>query len=300
MNRDDILWTLEDAIDIESQDVLFQHLENSDQIKGLIYLPDELKRESPKHITTIRNKNFERVSFTRTHISGIIFRNCTFHHCLFIGTKISNCEFHDCRFISTNTHKILISRTYINPQSFQECLNEKKYQNIGLHLYRVLLKNYRDENQFVLARDAQFLFLQWQRYQDAFYVSQLWKNLRSKKQITDVIGMSASYIGRWVWEKFFGSGIRILPFIWTTLGVVVLLSAINFGFREQFGIMHGNIPITQCVDAFYFTTISLTTLGYGDLVPTTSIGRIFAALQSVLGFFLLGLLASILYRRVSQ
>ena len=299
MSRDDILWKLDDAIEIESQDELYTHLEKSGQLKDLIYLPEELERESFEHITTIGEKIFERVSFTRTHISGITFQNCTFLQCLFIGTKITNCEFHNCRFISTNTHKILISQTYINPQSFSECLDEKKHQNIGIHLYRVLLKNYRDENQIEFARDAQFFFLRWKRYQDAYYMSKLRKNLCSKKQIAEFICKSASYVGRWVWEKFFGSGIRILPYIRTTLGVIVLFSVINFLFREEFGIMRGNMLITNCVEAFYFTTISLTTLGYGDLVPTTSIGRVFAAFQSVFGFFLFGLLVSILYRRVS-
>jgi hypothetical protein len=37
------------------------------------------------------------------------------------------------------------------------------------------------------------------------------------------------------------------------------------------------------VDAFYFSVITLTTIGYGDVVPKTEIGKILAALFALIG-----------------
>jgi voltage-gated potassium channel Kch len=37
------------------------------------------------------------------------------------------------------------------------------------------------------------------------------------------------------------------------------------------------------VDSFYFTTVTLTTIGYGDLVPHTDIGKLITSAFAVLG-----------------
>lgn len=37
------------------------------------------------------------------------------------------------------------------------------------------------------------------------------------------------------------------------------------------------------VDAFYFSVITLTTIGYGDVVPKTEVGKILAALFALIG-----------------
>lgn len=42
-------------------------------------------------------------------------------------------------------------------------------------------------------------------------------------------------------------------------------------------------------DAFYFSVITITTLGYGDIVPVFPLTRIIAALQALLGVGLIGL-----------
>ena len=298
MSIDDKFWSLDSDNKIESQSKFYQHMKISDHLKDTTYLPDDLKQEQTPR-TVIKKKTFERVSFSKTHISGIIFQGCIFNECLFIDTTIENCKFHKCRFISSNVYKITISQTYIDPLSFSECLDKKKHQNIGVHLYQILLKNSRDEDQIVFERDAQFLFLRWKRFQDAYQISKSWKNLQSEDRINELIGPSVSFFFRWVWEICFGSGIRMKHYLVTVVCVTLLFSALNFCFREEFGLVRSGILITNCIEAVYFTTISLTSLGYGDIVPTTSYGRLFASVQSVFGFFLFAVLASMLFRKVS-
>ncbi len=41
------------------------------------------------------------------------------------------------------------------------------------------------------------------------------------------------------------------------------------------------------VDAFYFSTITLTTIGYGDLAPTTDGAKIFTAFYAIFGIGLM-------------
>ena len=50
----------------------------------------------------------------------------------------------------------------------------------------------------------------------------------------------------------------------------------------------------NCFDAIYWAVVSLTTVGYGDLYPTTEIGRIIAMLSSLMGIAIVALPASII------
>ena len=45
------------------------------------------------------------------------------------------------------------------------------------------------------------------------------------------------------------------------------------------------------IDAYYFTVITLTTVGYGDITPTTTIGKIFTTFYV---FFGIGILVALI------
>ena len=75
-----------------------------------------------------------------------------------------------------------------------------------------------------------------------------------------------------------------------TLGLgAALVFAGAIGFHELPGMISseaGDISTNKWVDAFYCSTITLTTVGYGDICPTSSIddtGRLFLIALSFLG-----------------
>ena len=47
-------------------------------------------------------------------------------------------------------------------------------------------------------------------------------------------------------------------------------------------------------DAIYWATVSLTTVGYGDLYPVTTVGKAISMVSSVLGIAIIALPASII------
>ncbi len=247
----------------------------------------------------IRDTTFERVSFSKTCISGFSFRNCTFDRCLFIGASIEDCEFHNCHFILTNTHKLSICRTYIDPMSFRRCLISRKHQNIGVHLYQMLLSNSRGTEQIEFERDAQFFFLRWKRLQDGYEIRNWTKREGTRRLSGRFVLKCFGYMRRWIWEKLFGSGLRLRYFLGTVGVTITSFTIFNYRLRRDLGLEVDGEPITSWVEALYYTIISFTTAGYGDIVPTTHTGHLAASVQSLLGFFLLALLASMLFRKIS-
>lgn len=69
--------------------------------------------------------------------------------------------------------------------------------------------------------------------------------------------------------------------------LVLAFGAVFFHYTENLG----------WVDSFYFCTITLTTIGYGDITPTTSFGKIFTSFYAILGIGIIGTFANLLLKR---
>jgi hypothetical protein len=81
-------------------------------------------------------------------------------------------------------------------------------------------------------------------------------------------------------------GIRLY---FTTSFLLILLYAIIYRFLGLEWTNVCTIHDVSFIDTIYFSGITLTTLGYGDIHPVSEIGRIVATSQALLGYLLLGL-----------
>lgn len=57
---------------------------------------------------------------------------------------------------------------------------------------------------------------------------------------------------------------------------------------------HLHIPIHNFLDAMYFSTVSLTTIGFGDIVPITHMGKIITIIMSIAGIAVLATPAGVI------
>tara|TARA_Y100000310_G_C20451682_1_gene701045 strand:+ start:169 stop:492 length:324 start_codon:yes stop_codon:yes gene_type:complete len=51
--------------------------------------------------------------------------------------------------------------------------------------------------------------------------------------------------------------------------------------------IYNKIEGMNVVDSFYFVIMTITTIGYGDIVPKTDVGKIFTIFYSILGIGLM-------------
>jgi voltage-gated potassium channel len=56
----------------------------------------------------------------------------------------------------------------------------------------------------------------------------------------------------------------------------------------------------RVVDAFYFSVVTLTTVGYGDFAPETDVGKLFTAVYVLLGIGILLTFVTTLAAKMSQ
>lgn len=256
------------------------------------YQPDLLASPIAPRIWRIRDKQFSNFSLAKTEIKDIEFQNCTFDDCLFMGSTFANCRFTDCTFTRCNVHRFELRNVFVHPRTFANCIPSKKYANIGVHLFQELLRNSRIQAQPDYADEAQYMFRRWQRFlnEDELFKVPCWRKPQK----------AVAILGAWAFEFFLGSGVRLRNLAGTTAALLLIFTIGHWKFRQELGLDGTETQIHNLWDAFYFTTVTLTTLGYGDITPTTEIGRIVVGLEALLGFVLLATLASTVFRKFSS
>jgi voltage-gated potassium channel len=81
----------------------------------------------------------------------------------------------------------------------------------------------------------------------------------------------------------------LFTFAFSVLGVITLLGGLSIYLVEQ----KPNPSINTVVDGIWWALVTMTTVGFGDIVPVTTLGRILGAVLMVGGMFTLALFAGI-------
>ena len=263
----------------------------SNLVENMAYEPSSFASRLKPLKFRVEDTKFRNFSFSQTHLSHIEFQNCDFEDCLFVGSLIEKCTFRSCSFSNCNFFRCDVENCFVNPKSFKNCVDRYIDPNIGVSLYRELLQNSRQLAQPEFAREAQFQLKRWTRFQKQKEVKDGKKGFLRK--FKDYVGISLSLVS----EVTAGYGLRLTRFSATSIGFVFATSVLNYCFRSPFGLMLNETPVDSFVEAFYFSVIVVTSLGFGDITPTTSLGQVVVSLEAVGGFFMFAVLASMLYRR---
>ncbi len=106
---------------------------------------------------------------------------------------------------------------------------------------------------------------------------------------------------KWLWSCFlngiFGYGIQPSKVIMSAILIITLFAFLfmNPGISNIVGIEE--ITSNNFFDCLYFSTITFTTLGYGDFRPLEGIGRILAGSEAFIGAFMMALFVYTFARR---
>jgi len=116
---------------------------------------------------------------------------------------------------------------------------------------------------------------------------------------------------------------RINPIKWSVIAGWLLLDILSkygtsvwraiiwsFAIWIAFGIVYSiwpglanisNLPVIQrAIAGFYYSIVTFATLGFGDIHPSGSLGQILATIEVILGYVMLGVLVSVIARKMSR
>jgi len=244
--------------------------------KNLLYYPESFKSEN-RHPLVFTGKEFIDVSFKDTDIEHVRFVRCKFQHCLFIGASLTKCEFTDCSFSETNTSKVRIRECLFDPLSFENNFDLKNDTNIAIDLYHSLYRNASEEHQPVHAVESLY---RMKRAEHAHLESQKNRNLIDKKSFF------LKKSGHMLSDFVSGYGLRTMRVLRLLLIVITFFSFLNYILS---GLIFDQYAEFTIIDSIYFTCITITTLGFGDITPVTSFGKLFVTFQALSGFVVISI-----------
>lgn len=78
-----------------------------------------------------------------------------------------------------------------------------------------------------------------------------------------------------------------------------LVAALALGVLATGTVFYHFVEKLSWLNAYYFSVITLTTVGYGDITPHTPLGKIFTTFYVLTGIGIIGLFANLLIRRAA-
>lgn len=263
----------------------FLALEKEKIYKGILFYADNFN-ENILVVLKQKDITYLNISFKDTTFVNVSFVNCTFNGCLLLSSKFIKCEFINCKFINTNTKKSEFTETLIDPEYFRKNFDLKTDTNIAIDLYQALYKGLSNERQPERSRQSLYLM---HRAQNAHLNSQLKRN---RIGLPKFIQKKTGHLFRVMTS---GYGLKLHRITFTLIAFVSIFSVINYYYRDDF---FGHGVICSPLDSIYFTVVTLTTLGYGDIVPQTGFGKIVVAGEVMLGIVIIFLFLSSISSRV--
>jgi hypothetical protein len=97
----------------------------------------------------------------------------------------------------------------------------------------------------------------------------------------------------WFWAVSSGYGTDPARWLATVLGVALFYACIYGGLRLI-------EPTNDWIDPLYFSVVTMTTVGYGDIHPTGNLGKAVACSEIFFGMAMLGALISIVSKRLMK
>ena len=274
---------------------LVNRFANSNELRNALFEPDEL-RDQPN--TLFRDRKFHNVSFSKTEVSNVTINRCRFEDCLFIGSVFENCEFHDCEFINCNFHKVTFRNCYIDPSTiYLDKSFRRTHTNVGTHLFQELLVNSKHRHQAKFADAAELQFRRWRRWQRAFEAE---REKEAKRRNWVWFKKRVFVCKEWLIDLTIGYGIKPFNFVVSSTVLLLAMSAIVDVSWASLGFVNGDVPVERdgFLHSIYYTTVVITTLGFGDLTPSLAVGRFLSLLYSLFGVVWLSVLAAMVIRKV--
>ncbi len=225
----------------------------------------------------LKNVQLERACLDDATLSGADMRGANLDNASLINARLREVDLRHTHFNSADLSGAHLSLSAVNGASFR---------NADLRGARMrMVRGYLDANWIgVDIRDVSFAgSLMLRRFiMDQNYIMEFRGSSRTAGLlyylwlITSDCGRS---LGRWC-------------------GMILVLTLIFAMIYQNVGINFG--AYETAFSPFYFSIVTITTLGYGDAVPTTLAGQMAAVTEVVLGYMMLGGLLAIFSNKIAR
>ncbi|MFC2155502.1 ion channel [Acidobacteriota bacterium] len=133
----------------------------------------------------------------------------------------------------------------------------------------------------------------------SLYHKYFWNRVKQKgRNLKSKIRDFSNFFSRLYFHLFCGHGERPLRiFAW-----IILTNLLFSSIFKLFNLIEFTDPAKPLCfwQSFYFSVVTFTTLGYGDIVPKGPTGQLFISIEVFIGYFMLGTLIAFFYNKMTK
>ena len=235
---------------------------------------------------SLRKTNFHNADLSLARLQGAILIEADLTKASLIGAEMADAMLNDANLREANLQEALLHRTNLSGSVLQEIelrgadlresnVRNVKYNKLGL-CRGIRLDGCYGSPRFV--RDAK----------DNEFVEEFQQNHKYLWALWSVSSDCGRSIWRWVG--------------WSVLFAVLFAIAFAYLGPEHFQInfLPADNGWHNLINMTYYSVVSFTTLGFGDIVPKTHLAAVLVMLEVILGYVMLGGLISIMATKLAR
>lgn len=235
----------------------------------------------------LKGARFSRCLLGLSRFESVYLRDVSFSECDLYGTDFERCHLQGIKFSKTSLKFCTFSGCEIDIASFSGGLHEEHQQRWSLarDIYRALRLN--------LNASGDERGSSWAIYQESVMQR---RYLRSK-------GRTAEWLFSLLVDLLWGYGQRPSRLFFFSLVFIATCAAVYFftGIKLGDTCTTGTAApsaLAHFLECLYFSFITFTTVGYGDIVPCTLPSRAVAASEAFGGIFIMSLFVTANVRKL--
>ena len=283
------------------------------------------KIRSEKHLTDVNLKNAD---LSRSDLSGIQLFDACLEGAELVGTNLSGGDLTHCSLKNADLTKANLTgarlwNTDLNGANMAECdMNGSDLWNAKLFNVKLWCADFRSaksitKNSFSsgarlfdnprineageLSAEASYRNIKAYFMEHGMYNDASWASFKEKTMERLILKKKGdlNYLPSLIMNILCGYGEKPYRIILAALATIILFALLFFSLNAVTDIVTPDSAI-KLSDCLYYSTITFTTVGYGDIIPKPqTLFRLIAACEAFTGVFLTGLFIFTLARKYS-
>lgn len=211
---------------------------------------------------TLTKANLEQADLRCANLRGARMREARL-----VGVDLTGAVLYGINLSLSNVEKSIFNNADLREARLRSVINFEKAEWIGVDIRDINFSGAYRLRRFIVDQNYLFEFKNINFYSRIIY---------------------------WIWSISSDCGRSLLRWCGCIAVIFVLFSWLY----TFVGIQYGNHP--NWIAPLYFSVVTLTTLGYGDIVPVTPLARFVALVEVMIGYMMLGGLLSIFANKMAR
>lgn len=250
-----------------------------------------------------RNTSFSCVNFNNSYLFQVTFENCNLGYCTFRNAQLSSIRLNRTLINGDFKYASLNAIIPFNDKTIHVPFDIKKISYISLLTLSIRSLNSKKIISFKRKRHTHFTAVDTKEIESDHlieiknYIDWYQKALdKSRAPVRNTFRKRFNYFLSVLFTKDWTS-FSVLA-TWYLIINLIFSALIYFGschFKSSDGIFNPDI-----FQAFYHSIVTFSILGFGDLTPIDSIGRLLIICEAIFGYIILGLFIFLLSRKIEK